>query len=151
MNINSRTLFKTFALFVLTFFPISAAFAQSTDPDAPTVLTEGVIEGMNSSRLSENNTYYYEFNVNKGTLSLTLDLIPTNRSDGGGLLQWKLLNSKFERLKDDVLSASSSPERQVKDMPVTIKRRIILKIVVAGNVGYKLKLSGTAVNLNGTK
>ena len=151
MNIDATMAVKAFLLIALTVFPIQASFAQSTDPDAPTVLAEGIIEEMNSSRMSEDNTYYYAFDVHKGTLSLTLDLMPTNRSDGGGLLQWTLLNSKFEKLKYDNLSASSSPERQMKDMPVTIKRRIILKIVVAGNVRYKIKLSGSAVNFSGTK
>jgi len=84
-------------------------------------------------------------------LTWTLDLTPTNKSDGGGLLQWTLLTPKFEKLKYDNLSAQGSPERQIKDMPVTIKRRVILKIVVSGNVGYEIGLAGSAVNFGGTR
>lgn len=53
--------------------------------------------------LSDEKTYYYAFNVKRGTLTLTLDLIPANKSDAGGYLQWTLLNAKFARLKEDVL------------------------------------------------
>lgn len=133
-------------LIALTALQSQMSFAQSTDPDAPTALSESTISGTNSSNLSEDNTYYYAFNVIKGTLSWTLDLMPTNKSDAGGIFQWTLLSPKFEKLKYDNLSAQGSPERQMKDMPVTIKRRIILKLVVSGNVSYKIRLSGSAVN-----
>lgn len=121
-------------------------FAQSIDPDKPTALTKGVINGTSSSGLNDEKTYYYAFDVNRGMLTLTLDLIPTNKSDAGGYLQWTMLNAKFTKLKEDVLTAQGSPERQVKDLPVTIKRRIILKLVVSGNASYKIKLEGSAVS-----
>ena len=130
----------------LTAILLQTNFAQSTDPDRPTALTNGVIEGSSAGGLSDEKTYYYAFNVNKGTLTLTLDITPLNKSDAGGFAAWTLLNTKFATLKSDVLSAHSSPERQVKDMPVTIKRRIIMKIVVSGNMNYKFKLEGSAVN-----
>ncbi len=147
MKIKSKLVGTALLLLSLAILPSQASFAQSTDPDAPTLLTENTISGMNSSNLSEDNTYYYAFDVNKGTLSVTLDLMPTNKSDAGGLLQWTLLSTKFQKLKYDNLSAQGSPERQMKDMPVTIKRRVILKLVVSGNAGYKIKLSGSAVKL----
>ncbi len=122
---------------------------ESTDPDTPTALSESTINGVNSSNMSEDNTYYYIFNVNKGTLTWTLDLTPTNKSDAGGVLQWTLLSPKFEKLKYDNLSAQGSLERQVKDMPVTIKRRIILKIVCRATSATKsncpVQLSNSAV------
>lgn len=145
-KINSKLFVPAFFLFALAVLPLQASFAQSTDPDTPTLLTENTISGVNSSNLSDDNTYYYTFDVNKGTLSWTLDVIPVNKSDGGGLVSWTLMSPKFEKLKNDSLSAQGSPERQMKDMPVTIKRRIILKIVVSGNVGYKIKLGGSAVS-----
>ena len=121
-------------------------FAQSTDPDKPTGLNGNTINETNTGNLSDDQTYYYAFDVNKGTLTWTLDLTPTNKSDAGGVLQWTLLTTKFQKLKYDNLSAQGSPERQIKDLPVTIKRRIILKLVVSGNVNYKIKLSGSAVS-----
>lgn len=150
-KIKARLFTKAFLLLALAVLPLQACFAQSTDPDAPTALSESTISGMNSSNLNEDNTYYYAFNVNKGTLTWTLDLTPTDHSDAGGVLQWTLLSPKFEKLKYDNLAAQGSPERQMKDMPITIKRRIILKIVVSGHVGYKIKLSGSAVKFGDTK
>lgn len=122
------------------------AAAQSTDPDKPTTLTKGAISGSSAGAMSDEKTFYYSFDVKPGTLTLTLDVIPVNKSDGGGLVQWTLMNTKFAQLKYDNLAAQNSPERQVKDLPVTVKRRIILKIVAAGNINYKFLLAGSAVS-----
>jgi len=132
-------------LFILVIFT-AAAFAQSSNPDAPTALTKGVIDGSSSGGLSDEKTYYYAFDVKKGTLTLTLDITPLNKSDGGGFAAWTMMNTKFAVLKSDVLSAQGSPGRQVKDMPVTVQRRIIMKIVVSGNMTYKFNLNGSAAS-----
>ncbi|GHB95433.1 hypothetical protein [Thermomonas carbonis] len=145
-RIKAGVLVRAFLLLALAVLPAQATFAQSTDPDAPTLVTEHTISGINASNLSEDNTYYYAFDVRKGTLTWTLDLMPTNRSDAGGVLQWTLLTPKFDKLKYENLSAQGSPARQVKDLPITIKRRIIVKLVVSGNASYKIKLSGSAVD-----
>ncbi len=143
----SRTFFSA-AFLIISIITLSQVdFAQSSDPDHPSALIKGVINGSSSGSLSDEKTYYYAFNVKKGTLTLTLDITPLNKSDGGGYAAWTLLNTKFATLKTDVLTAHASPERQIKDMPVTIKRRIIMKIVVSGNMKYKFKLAGNAVNL----
>ena len=123
---------------------VSPAFAQSADPDKPTPL-QSPITGTSSGGLSDEKTYYYAFGVHKGTLTLTLDVTPLNKSDGGGLVQWTLLDPKFKSLKYDNLAAQGSSNRQVRDLPVTIKRRIILKLVVSGNIDYKLQAAGSAL------
>ena len=128
------------------FLFVIPAIAQSTDPDKPTALT-ATINGNSSGGLSDEKTYYYAFQVNKGTLSLTLDVTPLDKSDGGGIVQWTLLDGKFNKLKYDNLAAQGTAERRVKDMPVTIKRRMILKLTVSGNIDYKLQTSGSAVKL----
>lgn len=121
--------------------------AQSTNPDAPTRLTNGVIEGINRTAQGEKKTYYYSFDVTKGNLNLVVDLVPPNsQSDGGGVLDWTLMSAKFEKLKWDIKSAQGSPERVVKDYPVTVKRKLIIKVVVGGNLDYKLKFSGSATS-----
>ena len=66
----------------------------------------------------------------------------------GGYLQWTMLTTKFAQFKEDVLTAQGSPQRQVNDWPVTIKRKIVLKIVVSGNARYKIKLEGSVVILS---
>ncbi len=154
-----KTIFKNYSKLIvptiLSIFLVTIMsgniFAQSTDPDNPTRLTGNTISRTNAANLSDDQTFYYAFDVVKGTLEWTLDLTPTNKSDGGGVLQWTLLTPKFEKLKYDVISAQGSPERQIKDLPVTIKRRIILKIVVSGNVEYKIKLNGSAYSRGAEK
>lgn len=135
-----------FVLFFASMFFTASAFAQSDDPDRPTALTKGIINGSSSGAMSDEKTYYYAFDVKKGTLTLTLDVVPVNKSDGGGLVQWTLMNAKFEKLKYDNLAAQGSPERQVKDLSVTVRRRVIMKITAAGNINYKFKLEGSAMN-----
>ena len=144
-NCLSKLIIIVFSVVLITVLS-QTNFAQSTDPDRPTALTNGVIEGSNSSGLNDETAYYYVFNVNKGTLTLTLDITPLAKSDAGGFVAWSLMNTKFATLKSDALSAQGTPNRQVKDMPVTIKRRIIMKIVVSGNMNYKFKLNGSAVS-----
>ncbi|HLA95310.1 MAG TPA: hypothetical protein VK612_06285 [Pyrinomonadaceae bacterium] len=142
-NLKRVLIFASFAIVSLCLLT-QVSLAQSSDPDAPTQLTNGVIDGSNSSNLSDEKTYYYAFDVKKGILSLTLDITPLNKSDAGGFVQWTMMNTKFATLKSDVLTAQGSPGRQMKDLPVTVKRRIIMKIVVSGKMTYKFKLGGTA-------
>ncbi|MEO6590654.1 MAG: hypothetical protein ABIP06_15265 [Pyrinomonadaceae bacterium] len=134
------------SIFVLAIFTVSA-FAQSTDPDKPISLTKNSIAGSSSGGLSDEKSYYYAFDVKPGTLTMTLDVIPVNKSDGGGLVQWTLMTTKFAKLKYDNLSAQGTEERQVKDLKITIKRRIIMKITVSGNINYKFKFEGNAATL----
>jgi|GEM_PF-3005447 len=124
----------------------SDSFAQSTDPDSPSPITNNIIEATNAGGINDEKTYYYRFNVTKGTLIFTADLTPKNKSDAGGFLAWTMLDAKFQKLSADILTAHASPERQVKELPITIKRQIILKIVVSGNTDYKIRLSGSAVS-----
>lgn len=142
----TKITFPAILFFILIIFLPQTNFAQSSDPDAPTALSKGIIEGSSSGSLSDEKTYYYAFDVAKGTLTLTLDITPLNKSDAGGYVEWSMMNTKFVKLKSDVFTAQGSPGRQVKDIPVTVKRRIIMKIVVSGNMNYKFKLEGSAVN-----
>ena len=143
---KSQKILTLIAPLVLILCGSIVAAAQSSDPDKPTALTSGAIVGGSSGAMSDEKIFYYAFDLKPGTLTLTLDVIPTNKSDGGGLVQWTLMNAKFEKLKYDNLAAQGSPERQVKDLPVTIKRRIIMKIVAAGNINYRFSLVGSATN-----
>ncbi len=134
-------LFLLLALSGLLFFP---AAAQSTDPDAPTPLKSGAFSGtITTGGLSDSKTTYYTFDVDKGQLEVTLDVSPLNPSDGGGLISWTLLDSKFQQLRFENLAAQGTAQRQVKEIPVTIKRTIIMKVTAAGNADYSFRLGGT--------
>ena len=71
-KIKSGIFTTAFVWLASPFLPSQACFAQSTDPDSPTLLTESTINGMNSSNMSEDNTYCDAFDVKKGTLPVTL-------------------------------------------------------------------------------
>lgn len=60
-------------------------------------------------------------------------------------MEWTLLDTKFNKLKYDNLAAQGESERIIKELPVTTKRRIIMKITVAGNIEYAFVISGTAL------
>lgn len=131
---------------LIFFLTVSSAWAQSTDPDNPTPLQEGkIVASVSTGSLSEPKTTYYAFNVDKGTLDLKLDVTPRDSHDGGGLVEWTLLDTKFQQLKYDNLAAQGKPNRQIKELPVTTKRRIIMKISAAGNIDYAFTLGGTAL------
>ncbi len=138
------TRFKHIAALAIGILLLSAAsYAQSTDPDAPTPLTDGEITGSSRGNLYDDKTYYFSINVKPGVLTLTADLTPV-KGTGGGTLRWEYLDTKFKRIKWDQMSASGNPERRVNDTKVLAKRKVILKVIVGGNVDYRIKLSGTA-------
>ena len=138
---NANTLPALCCLFTIALVS-ETLIAQSSDPDAPTLLQSKTIKGEHSSGLNDESVHYYTFNVEPGTLTLTLDIKPINKSDAGGFLSWTLMDTKFQTLKTDVLSAQGSADRQVTDMPVTKKRQVILKSEVSGTMTYKIKLEG---------
>lgn len=78
-------------------------------------------------------------------LEVKLDVTPLDQRDGGGLDEWTLMDSKFQQLKYDNLAAQGSPGRQVKELPVTLKRRIVMKVTAAGNIDYAFTLGGSAL------
>lgn len=141
----SKTIFLAFLSIISTAILSQTNFAQSTDPDKPTALTNGIITGESTSNLQDDKTYYFSFNVKPGTLTMTVDMNP-DKATGGGTLAWHYLDAKFKQLKYDIYSASGATERKVVDSKVTIKRKIILKIVTGGKFSYKIKFSGTALN-----
>ena len=140
--------FRTFSslLLSLVFTLGIAVWAQSTDPDKPTPLTGGqIVDSVTTGSLSDSKTTYYAFNVDKGTLNVKLDVTPLDSGDGGGLVEWTLLDTKFQQLKYDNLAAQGKANRQIKELPVSMKRRIIMKVSAAGNIDYAFTISGTAL------
>ncbi|MBX3170383.1 MAG: hypothetical protein KF760_23455 [Candidatus Eremiobacteraeota bacterium] len=125
----------------MTVFP-SVGVAQSTEPDKPSPITGGLIEGEVSGNLNDDKTYYYVFYVQKGPFDLTVDIDPIKET-GGGLIRWFYLDSKYNRIKWDQVSAQGNPERRVTSSTALSKQKVILKVVVGGNFRYKMKFSGS--------
>lgn len=122
----------------------SSNLAQSTNPDAPTPLKGGTIIGESTGGVSDKKTYYYTFNVKPGTLTLTTDIDPV-KGTGGGVVYWTYLDTKFKQLRYDAYAAQGSPTRKVNDAKITVKRKIILKLEVEGQMSYKLRFSGNGL------
>lgn len=142
MNLKFNSVKISVALVTMLFMSV-LCFGQSTDPDAPTPITDGETTGKSRGNLYDDKTYYFSINVKPGVLTLTADLTPV-KGTGGGTLRWDYLDAKFRRIKWDQMSATNNPERRVNDTKVLAKRKVILKVVVGGSVDYKIKLSGTA-------
>jgi hypothetical protein len=144
MKPQSRKRITNLILGVFFAASVMSALGQSSDPDRPTSLSNGSIIGETNGTLSDKKTYYYSFDVKPGTLTLTADMDPV-KSTAGGVMYWTYLDSRFKQMKYDAWSAQGGPVRKINDSKVTIKRKIILKLEVEGQMSYKLKFSGTAL------
>lgn len=143
MNTTKR-LFSYAALVAAFLFFGQYAMAQSSDPDAPTRLTDGSIVGESTGGVSDKKTYYFSFDVKPGTLTMTTDIDPV-KGTGGGVVYWTYLTTRFQQLRYDAYAAQGGPVRKVNDAKITVKRKIILKLEVEGQMSYKIKFSGSAL------
>lgn len=144
MQISSKKLFS-YAVLIAAFAIFGQyAMAQSSDPDAPTRLTDGSIVGESTGGLSDRKTYYFSFDVKPGTLTMTTDMDPV-KGTGGGVIYWTYLTTRFQQLRYDSYAAQGGPVRKMNDAKITVKRKIIFKLEVEGQMSYKIKFSGSAL------
>lgn len=133
-------------LFVVVLFN-AAAFAQSTDIDNPTVVTQSVVQGKNPGN-GEDVVYYYTFTAGPGILKITTD----QRSGGitaSANLSWELTDANFNALGSEDFYQVTTLERKVKEIRLTKKQKVILKVEVSEDVKlFKFLFTG-AVNFTG--
>lgn len=133
-------------LFIFTLFAASAV-AQSTDPDNPTVVTQSVVQGKNSS--GETVVYYYTFTAGPGVLKVTTD------QKSGGItanynLSWELTDANFKKLASEDFYGVTTSERKVTEIKLAKKQKVILKAEVTEDVeNFKFQFAG-AVNFTGS-
>jgi hypothetical protein len=139
-----KTSFHLGALLLAAAVFASQASAQSSDPDRPSPLTNGTIVGESTGGVSDKKTYYYSFNVRPGSLTMTTDMDPV-KGTGGGVIYWTYLDSRFKQLRYDAYAAQGGPVRKVNDAKITVKRKIILKLEVEGQMSYKIRFTGSAL------
>ncbi len=109
-------------LFVLFLFG-TTAFAQSTDPDSPTLVTQTMVQGKITG---EAPAYYYTFTAGPGVLKVTFDL--KSQTTGGAYMDWQLTDANFKELESGTINgANAAGERQVKEINLTKKQKVILK------------------------
>ena len=130
-------------LFVFVLFN-AATFAQSTDPDSPTVVTQSVVQ-WNVSGKGKNVVYYYTFTAGPGVLKITTD------QKSGGItampnLSWELTDENFKAIESEDFYGVTTSERKVKEIKLTKKQKVILKVTVTDDVeNFKFQFAG-AVN-----
>lgn len=145
---KKNRILKVFGILMFAAFFVIAPHninAQSSDPDAPTRLTDGSIVGESTGGVSDKKTYYFSFDVKPGTLTMTADMDPV-KGTGGGVVYWTYLTTRFKQLRYNAWAAQGSSVRKIDDAKITVKRKIILKLEVEGSMGYKIKFSGSALN-----
>ena len=135
-------------LFVFVLFN-AATFAQSTDPDSPTVVTQSVVQWKVSGK-GKDVVYYYTFTAGPGVLKVT-----TDQKSGGIIanpkLSWELTDASFNNLESDDLDQAGTLERKVKEIKLTKKQKVILKVGVAEDVNlFKFQFTG-AVSFTASK
>lgn len=138
-KILARNLFTM--LFVIGLCGI-AGFAQSTNPDSPTVLKQDSIQWKRKTPSKQDLVYYYTFTAGPGTVEITTD----QRSVGITGMQnftWVLTDSKFKELGSEDMYGVTNSERSVKEVTVNKKQKVILKIVVTQDVQeFKMQFDG---------
>lgn len=130
-------------LFVLVLFN-AAAFAQSTNPDNPTVLTKGEVQWKLSGK-GKTVVYYYTFTAGPGVLKITTDQTSVGIT-GMQNLSWELTDANFNAIKSEDLYGVTTSERKVTEVKLTKKQKVIFKVTVTEDVqNFKFQFAG-AVN-----
>ena len=130
-------------LFVFVLFN-AAAFAQSTDPDSPTVVTQSAVQWKLSGK-GKTVVYYYTFIAGSGILKITTDQTSVGITAMQNL-SWELTDANFKTIKSEDFYGVTTSERRVTEINLTKKQKVILKVMVTDDVqNYKLQFAG-AVN-----
>lgn len=124
---------------------ISPAKAQSTDRDAPTILTTNVISLTGLHK--EPKTYFYTFIAGPGELKLTLD-IDAGSTNGNGVVSTVSIQDKDGNEFSQFLAGATPgvPGRQVKKINFAQPTPVILMLTLppgaTANYITKLKIEG---------
>ena len=127
-------------LFIFVLFN-AVTFAQSTDPDSPTVVTQSVVQWKVSDK-GKNVVYYYTFTAGPGVLKVTTD------QKSGGItampkLSWELTDANFNKIEGEDFYQVTTAERKVKEIKFTKKQKVVLKVTVDENVvSFKFQFAG---------
>lgn len=115
-------------------FAEMSLYAQSTNPDRPTVLTQKSI----SLSFSKNMKYYYTFILGEGDFKFTAD------ASGGGYFNPTVLDIDFKSVaKLDYWDCDKPSKRTVSKFSNHRKQKVILLIETKGSGGsLNLKMEG---------
>ena len=133
-----------FSLLFVFVLSSAAAFAQSTDPDNPTVVTQSVVQGKNPGN-GEIIVYYYTFTAGPGVLKVITDQ-KSGGIRGNENLSWELMDANFKQLASEEFYGVTTSERKVNEIKLAKNQKVILKVKVTEDVeNFKFQFTG-AVN-----
>jgi len=122
-----------FSLLVVFVLSNAAAFAQSTNPDSPTVVTQSVVQWKNPGNGAETVTYFYTFTAGPGVLKVT-----TDQKSGGitanAKLSWELTDANSSAIESVDFYGVTTSERKVHEIKLAKKQKVILKVKVTEDV-----------------
>ena len=128
-------------LFVFVLFN-AATFAQSTDIDNPTVVTQSVVQGKHPGNTEEDVVYYYTFTAGPGVLKVTTDQKSVGIIGNPNLI-WELTDGNFNAIESDDLYGVTTLDRKVKEIKLTKKQKVILRVELDEDVQYfKFQFTG---------
>lgn len=128
-------------LFAFVLFNASA-FAQSIDIDNPTVVTQSVVQGKHPGNTEEDVVYYYTFTAGPGVLKITTDQ-KSGGITGNYNLSWELTDTNFNAIESEDFYGTTTLERKVKEIKLTKKQKVILKVEVDEDVQlFKFQFTG---------
>lgn len=146
---KTNFLSTAFSLLFVLVLCSAAAFAQSTDPDNPTIVTQNVVQWNNPGN-GETAVYYYAFTAGPGVLKVTTDQ-KSNGITANTKLSWQLTDADFKNLGSEDFYQVTTSERKVTDIKLTKKQKVILKVTAVEDVvNFKLQFAG-AVSFTSVK
>ncbi len=127
-----------FQLILVLFLFNLPAFAESTDPDYPTVLKQNTIQGKNLGDATVN--YYYTFTAGSGIVKITADAKAESYSSNLG---WNLKDANFNDLSSEYFSTEPAGERKVTEIKLVKNQKVIFKVEVSPNIAsFKIQFAG---------
>jgi len=127
-------------LFVTGLFSV-AGFAQSTNPDTPTVLKQNTIEWKRKAP-GKTIVHYYTFEAGPGTVEITTDQKSVGDT-GNENLSWEFTDRKMNNLAFEMLFGVGTSERKVSEATVDKKQKVLLKIIITEDVQeFRIRFDG---------
>lgn len=139
---KSLTTFTISAILVLA-TSINPIYAQSTDRDRPTALTESEIAGIvNKDNQSE---YFYSFIAEPGEVAIALDVAP-DKNNTLNYVTVDLYNLDSNKLLSFGVGVISKSKRKIQRLQIQSQQKIIMRISrrsSKGSANYRVSVSGS--------
>ena len=130
---------------------LAPVFAQSTNPNAPTLLTTNVLSGRGS--MDRELVYYYRFIAKPGKLAITLDLDADEQKGNTSAATINLQTSTDSQSTPMIIGLASpgNPSRTFRQIEFRSTTPVILVLKLSkgatAGYGYRVKIDGDRADL----